>query len=398
MLEDESGRIQLVGDIVTRELEASTEYSSGNWANLLVTGVIMAALGRETASGEFQVLDICFAGMAPMLLKGPTQEEDSMAVDGVEYSGDDWIAVISGLEIASSVFSSEKDSSELELRMQMLVEYLSCEAGGPIDQLGASRISRLIIAGNSLASSSGAPYAQGTAPVVEADKKARRFGQDASTFSSAPTQALGSFVQDVAELMPVHLMPGASDPLGSLMPQQPFPRGMFGGLKENKSFTCETNPAWFALELAHTKKEKIEEEERPLRSVLVHSGQPVDDMYKYVPTTSSSQARLDLACATLEWQHMAPTAPDTLWCYPYFNADPFIVKGTPDILLIGCQPSFATRLVRESESDENNQEISKGNKTSRVVLVPKFSESGTVVLVNLRNLDIKTVKFGTKIS
>ena len=59
MLEDESGRIQLVGDVVTRELE---DFTSGNMANLLVTGIIMAALGRETASGEFQVVDVCFAG------------------------------------------------------------------------------------------------------------------------------------------------------------------------------------------------------------------------------------------------------------------------------------------------------------------------------------------------
>lgn len=51
MLEDESGRIKLVGRILV-----STH---------LVTGVIIAALGMETAGGEFEVIDICFADFAP---------------------------------------------------------------------------------------------------------------------------------------------------------------------------------------------------------------------------------------------------------------------------------------------------------------------------------------------
>ena len=51
MLEDESGRIRLVGE----RLKSAR----------VVTGVIMGALGLETANGEFEVIDYCFAGMAP---------------------------------------------------------------------------------------------------------------------------------------------------------------------------------------------------------------------------------------------------------------------------------------------------------------------------------------------
>lgn len=167
---------------------------------------------------------------------------------------------------------------------------------------------------------------------------------------------------------------------------------MFGVLKENKGFTCETNPAWLALDSAPPNAKP--DEEHP-RSILIHSGQPIDDMYKYVPS-SSVEARLELACATLQWRHMAPTAPDTLWCYPYFNADPFIMKGTPDVLLVGCQPAFATRMVRGDE--EGEQETLEEDACCRVVLVPNFSETGTVVLVSMRNLDVKTVTFGTKIA
>ena len=66
MLEDESGRIPLVGDLVHKAK--------------LVTGVILGALGRETANSEFEVVDICYAGYSPSeLLEG---SDDKMKVDG----------------------------------------------------------------------------------------------------------------------------------------------------------------------------------------------------------------------------------------------------------------------------------------------------------------------------
>lgn len=73
MLEDESGRISLVGE---RVLSAC-----------LVTGVILGALGIETSNGDFEVVDLCFPGMAPQpssgmawpSLKAP---DESMDVDG----------------------------------------------------------------------------------------------------------------------------------------------------------------------------------------------------------------------------------------------------------------------------------------------------------------------------
>lgn len=70
MLEDESGRIQLVGERVR--------------GARLVTGVIIGALGAETANGDFEVIDICYPGMAPQVNQegAETQQEDEMDVDG----------------------------------------------------------------------------------------------------------------------------------------------------------------------------------------------------------------------------------------------------------------------------------------------------------------------------
>lgn len=69
MLEDESGRIRLVGERIR--------------SAKLVTGVIMGALGAETASGDFEVVDLCFPGMAPQAQPdADPDEEDKMDVDG----------------------------------------------------------------------------------------------------------------------------------------------------------------------------------------------------------------------------------------------------------------------------------------------------------------------------
>jgi DNA polymerase delta subunit 2 len=97
-------------------------------------------------------------------------------------------------------------------------------------------------------------------------------------------------------------------------------------------------------------------------SILTTGGQTIDDIFKYLPSTS----RLAMAKRTLEWRHIAPTAPDTLcklpnlipiapdkttWkahsigIYPFPDQDPFILKARPDIYIVGNQPEFETALV-----------------------------------------------------
>jgi DNA polymerase delta subunit 2 len=66
-----------------------------------------------------------------------------------------------------------------------------------------------------------------------------------------------------------------------------------------------------------------------------------------------------MAKRTLEWRHLAPTAPDTLCTlvvcnqdyqlmigiYPFPDADPFIIQQRPDVYFLGNQPDFETALV-----------------------------------------------------
>ena len=84
----------------------------------------------------------------------------------------------------------------------------------------------------------------------------------------------------------------------------------------------------------------------------------------------------------LTWRHLIPTAPDTLAAYPYYNADPFIIQEAPHVLFAGGQPEFGTALVE-----------GPGGQSVRVVALPNFSATGTMVLVNLRTLAVHPVQF-----
>lgn len=369
MLEDESGRIKLVGDRVSEER--------------LVTGVIIAALGMETPTGDFEVVDICTAGLATFAeedILGP----DSMDVDINSSSAqDEYVAVVSGLSIGSP--------SPADAQIQMLVEYLTGEVGGPDDQQLASQITRLIIAGNSL---SLAEYSE----EGEDEKKPRKFGASAQAhFSPHPNLTLSAHLRDLTSALPVHILPGEDDPSGIILPQQPFPRAMFGKAAAFESFHCESNPAWLRVRCDEIES-SIPNEGRTssspsnhppvTRSLLVTSGQPVLDMCKYLPTPPSSL--VSITASTLRWRHVAPTAPDTLWCHPYRNRDPFVLRETPDIYLVGGMPQFGTELVAsEDESD-------RAGRCCRIVLVPSFSQTGVLVLINLRTLEVQRVDFGVE--
>jgi DNA polymerase delta subunit 2 len=66
-----------------------------------------------------------------------------------------------------------------------------------------------------------------------------------------------------------------------------------------------------------------------------------------------------------------------------------LIHETPDIYIVGGQKTFATRLVKEEDGCEERRKC-------RIVLVPGFAESGVMVLVNMRTLDVKTVKFAVQ--
>ena len=85
----------------------------------------------------------------------------------------------------------------------------------------------------------------------------------------------------------------------------------------------------------------------------------------------------------LAWGHLAPTAPDTLGCFPYTNTDPFVLQSFPDVFIAGNQPSYMARRTKVH------------GHSVLLVAVPKFSKSESLVRINLKHLTCRLVTFKT---
>jgi DNA polymerase delta subunit 2 len=70
-------------------------------------------------------------------------------------------------------------------------------------------------------------------------------------------------------------------------------------------------------------------------------------------------------------------------CHPFKDSDPFILNERPNVFFIGNQPSYQSKIV---ESEYGN---------TRLVLIPEFSKSKTLVLLNSRTFETRTISFQT---
>ncbi|TQV99282.1 hypothetical protein V2A60_004759 [Cordyceps javanica] len=392
-LEDDSGRIRLVGDILKTVP--------------LVTGCIIAVMGTENTSGELEVLDLKFPDLPPQperwaLSAGPPkangkhkEEEDTDMADG---DGDDddvnspgssnhkQIAIVSGLS-----FSGVDASAAVEVNL--LLEYLLGESLSPGAQSQVSHISRLIIAGDSIDPSASAAAATATATATEEDGKkkadtagpagSKKYGYDASSYNALPSQLFDEWVSELLPSMPVTLLPGARDPANASYPQQPLHTALFPSARAFGADPTAPGPAAAAAAAAPGWFDSVTnpwEAEIEGWRVLGTGGQNVDDVFKYV----DSDDRLGMMEAMCRWRCCAPTAPDTLWSYPFQDDDPFVLKSCPHLYFVGNQPEFGTRLIHGPEG-----------QSVRLVAVPSFSVSGEIVLVDMETLDVTKVKIET---
>uniref|UniRef100_A0A2C9LU84 DNA polymerase delta subunit OB-fold domain-containing protein n=1 Tax=Biomphalaria glabrata TaxID=6526 RepID=A0A2C9LU84_BIOGL len=82
---------------------------------------------------------------------------------------------------------------------------------------------------------------------------------------------------------------------------------------------------------------------RIFKRIMGTSGQAIDDILRY----SEINSPLEALQKTLQWGHMAPTAPDTLGCYPFVNDDPFMITDDcPHIYFTGNQESYSSKIYK----------------------------------------------------
>lgn len=294
MLEDDSGRIRLVGNALKD--------------HFLVTGCIIAVMGTENANGDFELIDLKIADLAPQPDRWSVSKRPSNGAARTKVKDEDVdmtsrgqpskkIAIVSGLE-----FSGSDTSYTMELNL--LLEFLLGEALDSTAQSELANISRLIIAGNSIAKPAD------PTDTTTGDKKAhKKYGYDASSYNQLPSQLLDTFLSTLLPTMPVTLLPGTLDPANASYPQQPIHPAMFPQARTYASLpgaaAASSEPGWF-----DPVTNPWEGEVEGWR-VLGTGGQNLDDVCKYV----DSDDRLGMMEAMCRWRCSAPTAPDTL-CKP----------------------------------------------------------------------------------
>src|SRR5271155_5228188 len=121
MLEDESGRLRLIGDLLANEM--------------LVTGCVIAVMGTENANGDFEVVDIRVPDLPPQPVRWASSnspianngsgrklkklnledENEDKNMKENERGGAGKLAIVSGLGISGI-------SAERSLQINLLLE------------------------------------------------------------------------------------------------------------------------------------------------------------------------------------------------------------------------------------------------------------------------------------
>ncbi|XP_033095506.1 DNA polymerase delta subunit 2-like [Anneissia japonica] len=322
ILEDDLQRISLVDNIDVSKA---------------IIGTVVAVLGKEGDSSKFEVEEYSFVDLPAQIPAAPPEQ-------------DRFVLLASGLGVGQA--------GQHLMNLQMMVDMVTGNLGDVNDQKMTANIVRIIIAGNSLS-------------VKNQDKgamtMAKYLTRNTSPISSAAVKNLDDILAQLVSSIPVDVMPGEQDPANFTLPQQPLHRCMFPRAKVYSSLNLVTNPY-----------------EASIGSFRFSgtSGQNVDSIYRI----TTIDDRMEILETTLRAGHMAPTAPDLLGCYPYFNNDPFICTTCPHVYFAGNQPKFQTKRLTDS----------LGKKIT-LICIPEFHSTHTCVLLNLRTMECQPLTFDSDI-
>lgn len=217
------------------------------------------------------------------------------------------LVLISGLDM-----SSQKDfSMSLELFQQWL--YGNLEGFGQTKDIEAANVVRVVVAGNSVRTT------------FEKRQRSNLTAQPESFETLRAVKSLDDTISGWMKSVHVDLMPGEFDPSNFMLPQQPMHQCMFPQCSVSKAFYGVTNPYEFQIED---------------RNILGTSGQNIENVAKY----SKIADPMELLKSILMWSHVAPTSPDTLPCYPYYEKDPFVISSCPHVMFVGNTAEYKTDL------------------------------------------------------
>ncbi|GFY38376.1 DNA polymerase delta subunit 2 [Trichonephila inaurata madagascariensis] len=289
-----------------------------------VTGVNIALLGYTEESGNFFVEDYCYC-----FVKDP-QILPSLSIDK-------YVLLVSG-------FCLRKADGKFPI--QLLIDLITGHVGDSQMQKKYSQLVRVIIAGNSIGKDEPDSY------------ESKYLTRKPKRITSEGVKALDDFISQLVASVAVDIMPGEFDPASHLFPQKPLHICMFPKSSRYSTFNVVSNPYDATIDGVR---------------FLGSSGQNIKNIRAY----SKISDPLDIMQKTLDWAHMAPTAPDSLNSYPFPDDDPFIMSEYPHVYFCG----------NASKMDYRFSE----NKSVMMIAIPKFLETFSAVMVNLRTLQVEPI-------
>ena len=129
------------------------------------SGVVVAVKGSVSEEGFFHVNDIVYAGeeTQPLLQHNNTtasssssssssRSDTAMTIDNTTnrqaHDDDTYLLLVSGLQVGAATNSNSSATSDLSV--QLLMDFVSGRLGGAADVALASKIVRVVVAGNSV--------------------------------------------------------------------------------------------------------------------------------------------------------------------------------------------------------------------------------------------------------
>ncbi|XP_049849320.1 uncharacterized protein LOC126318425 [Schistocerca gregaria] len=326
-LEDETGRVKLSGCTLS-----SSDF---------LTGLVVGVFGKIAADGSFEVKRIVVPGM-------PLQPP----VSGLT-SCRSFVAFLSDLGFG--------DPNSNPLRNQVLADYLNGHLGSAQELKFLSKIVRAILVGN-------VTYREEEKADVQVASKSclKKTAQTEKLHLQTTLAELDEWLFALSSTLDVDVMPGPNDPSNYSFPQRPLHPCFFPTATKNPTLHLVTNPHEVTIDGL---------------SLLGHSGQPFEDALRCMLFRDAEAAEAEFLQKTLEWRHMAPTAPDTLSSFPFASGDPFVIDRCPHVYFMGCCNKFQTKLLRGAEGQR-----------VRLLAVPSFRVTKTIVLMDLGTLECYPIR------
>lgn len=345
IIEDDSGRMRI----------NNNEESKFHPSNF-ISGIIAAVYGHLEDKGVFVIEDLCYYtgnySMNPRLKTSVITNDDN-AFTNILNSSNNIVAFVSGLS-----FGSDDLDGRLKLARNMLVNFIQGKLvhDEKLDNL-VKRINRLIIAGNVICSPENAELVE-KGSFLKLDLNQRVYKMLLQNYNEAD-----KYMTLLSHSVKVDLMPGAEDNSCSFFPQTPLSNILFQQSTEKDGLNLVTNPYRFFYEDLF---------------YIGTSGQNIENIQKY---SRISNNPIDLMEKTLEWGHLAPSAPDTLRTYPYSDRDPLIMTDMSNIYFSGNQNQFDTKLTYYKDLP------------LRVISIPGFTKTHSIVLMDTSTLQACEYKF-----